>query len=104
MAVPWGQIIQWAPQIIGLSRELLSRARGTKPSDQLVRAADPNDLPARVAALEENERRQAELVDRMASQQSELSKAVVSLHRRLRVVTGVCVLLALGLVWALWRA
>lgn len=103
MAVPWAQIIQWAPQIIGLSRDLLNRSRSTAPAEALVRPADPDSVPARVAALEENERRQAELVDRMAAQQAELSKAVVVLHRRQRALIIAVVVLALGLLWSLWK-
>jgi len=103
MAVPWTQIIQWAPQIIGLSRDLLNRQRNPKTGEALVRPADPDSVPARVAALEENERRQAELVDRMAAQQAELSKAVVVLHRRQRGLIIAVAVLAIGLLWALWK-
>lgn len=100
MAVPWTQIIQWAPQIIDLSRELLQRARRMGSAEkQLVRAANQEDLAARIAALEENERRQAELVDRMAVQQEQLSRAVVSLHRQTRWLTAVVVVLAGLLLW-----
>lgn len=103
MPVPWKQIIDWAPQIISLSRELLGRARATKPSDSLVRAADHSDLTTRIAALEENERRQAELVDRMANQVAELTRAVTVLHRRQRWLIGAAVLLAAVLFWKLLR-
>ncbi|MEO6078455.1 MAG: hypothetical protein ABIQ86_01565 [Steroidobacteraceae bacterium] len=99
MAVPWLQIIQWAPQILSLSRDLLNRSKHPTPGESLVRAAESDHLPARVAALEENERRQAELVDRMAAQQAELAKAVVTLHRRQRVLISAVVVLALALVY-----
>ena len=99
MAVPWGQLLQWAPQILSVSKDLLERVRGTKPPPNLVRAADPADLAARVAALEENERRQAELVERMAAQQAQLSKAVVSLHRNQWVLVSVVVVLLGVVVW-----
>lgn len=102
MAVPWAQIIQWAPQIINLSRDLLGRSRELKGAP-LARAADPDNLADRVAALEENERRQAELVERMAEQQAQLSRAVVQLHRRQRALVAVAVVLAIGLAWALLR-
>ncbi|MGC4028953.1 MAG: hypothetical protein QM696_08785 [Steroidobacteraceae bacterium] len=103
MAVPWAQIIQWAPQIISLSRDLLNRSRAPK-AETLVRAADPENLAARVAALEENERRQAELVERMAEQQAQLSRAVVSLHRRQRVLIIAVVVLALALAYMHWAS
>jgi hypothetical protein len=102
MAVPWAQIIQWAPQIISLSRDLLGRSRelAAKPP---VPVAPTDELPVRVAALEENERRQAELVQRMAEQQAQLSKAVVALHRRQRMLVIAVLVLAGMLVYALAR-
>jgi len=103
MPVPWTQIITWAPQLITLSRELLGRARATKSGATLVPAADPADVATRLAALEENERRQAELVDRMAEQIAHLSRAVTTLHRRQRWLIGAIVLLAGALLWLLLR-
>jgi hypothetical protein len=58
MAVPWTKIIGWAPQILSLSQQLLTRSKLMRPGENLVRAADSADLAARVAALEENELRQ----------------------------------------------
>jgi hypothetical protein len=103
MALLWKQLILLAPQIISLSRDLLNRTRGKSPGGELVRAADPADLPQRMAALEENERRQAELVDRMALQQSELSQAVLTLHRRQRWLAGAVAVLLIALVWQIFR-
>lgn len=99
MPVPWKQLIMFTPQIIDLSRELLKRARGKPEEGALVRATDPADLGQRVAALEENERRQAELVERMATQQAELSRAVVALHRRQRWLIAIIVALGIILAW-----
>jgi hypothetical protein len=96
MPVPWKQLIMFTPQIIDLSRELLKRARGTQAPSPSARPVDEGNLPARVAALEDNERRQAELVERMALQQAELSRAVVTLHRRQRwLIIAVAVLAVL---------
>ena len=103
MPVPWKQIIDWAPQIITLSRELLTRSRTTRPAGPPARTADSTDLGARIAALEENERRQAELVDRMATQIEQLTRAVTALHRRQRWLIGGVVLLAGVLLWKLLR-
>jgi len=104
MAILWKHLIQFAPQIISVSRELLSRTRSKPKAGDLVRAADPEDLAQRLTALEENERRQAELVERMAMQQSELSQAVLTLHRRQRWLAGGILLLAAALLWQIfWR-
>jgi hypothetical protein len=104
MAVPWKQLIVFAPQIIDLSRELLKRARGNPAGTELVRAAEPDDVAQRVAALEENEHRQAELVARMATQLADLSKAVTVLHRRQRWLIGAVAVLGVVLVWVLVRS
>ncbi len=102
MPVPWKQLILFTPQIIDLSRDLLRRARGKKPADSgLVRASDGSDVAQRLAALEENEQRQAELVGRMATQQAELWRAVVTLHRRQRWLIVAVVVLAAVLAWRL---
>jgi hypothetical protein len=103
MPVPWAKLLMFTPQIIDLSRELLKRARGTSKAVTLVQAADPTDLPQRVAALEENERRQAELVEQMARQQGELAQAVVVLHRRQRWLIAAVVVLGALLLWQLAR-
>lgn len=105
MAVPWTQIIQWAPQILNLSRELLQRARRTGPAEKsLVRAENPEDQAARIAALEENERRQAELVDRMALQLEQHSRALVSLHRQVRWLIAALVVLVAALLLQFFRS
>lgn len=99
MPVPWKQLILFTPQIIDLSRELLRRARGKPAESALVRASDGSDIAQRLAALEENEQRQAELVERMATQQAELSRAVVTLHRRQRWLIVAVVVLGALLAW-----
>lgn len=99
MAVPWAKLLVFAPQIIDLSRELLKRAKGTPRAVTLVQPADPGDQAHRLAALEENERRQAELVEKMAQQLAELSEAVVVLHRRQRRLIAGVVVLAAALLW-----
>jgi hypothetical protein len=103
MPVPWAKLLVFAPQIIDLSRELLKRAKAPPAGTQLVRAAEPENVALRVAALEENERRQAELIERMATQQADLSKAVTVLHRRQRWLIGAVVVLGVLLLLALWR-
>jgi hypothetical protein len=104
MIVPWKQLLAFTPQILDLSRELLERARVTKPAAKLVRAEDPANLAARIAALEENERRQAELVERMATQQARLSKAVTVLHRNQWILISVVVVLVGVVVWLAARS
>lgn len=109
MPVPWAQILQWVPPILELSRDLLQRAKRPPAAAQgaALRSAGGaaetgapalSALQQRVAALEDNEQRQAQLVADMASQVAKLSEAVVLLHRQARVmylVTGALLLVTL---------
>ncbi len=84
MPVPWMQIVRLMPSILDVSRELLKRTRrAPEPDSQSLVASGPT-LEERVSALEENERRQAELVTTMAEQLSQLASAVTALHGQAR--------------------
>lgn len=96
MPVPWLQIVQLVPSILDVSRELLRKTRRlpTLPVD-----ADSDDQSAlvRIATLEDNERRQAELINQMAEQIAGLTRAVTALHLRLIWLTaglGVAIVVA----------
>lgn len=81
MAVPWLQIVSLMPSILEVSRELLKRTRTPEAPGREAGAAG---LEARISALEENERRQAELVTTMADQLAQLTSAVTALHTQTR--------------------
>ena len=67
---------QARPSILDVSRELLKRTRKVPPAEgQLPIEAGEGGLEARVRALEENERRQAELIKSMADQLAQLATA-----------------------------
>jgi uncharacterized coiled-coil protein SlyX len=87
MPVPWVQIVQFMPSILELSRELLKRSRRMSPSPTpavTTGGSTTAALETRIAALEENERRQAELVTNIAEQLAQLTVAVTALHRHTR--------------------
>jgi len=84
MPVPWIQIVQLMPAILDVSRDLLKRARREPPAPAAPPPASVSPLELRVAALEENERRQAELVNNIAEQLAKLTAAVTILHKRMR--------------------
>jgi hypothetical protein len=96
MAVPWLQIVNLMPSILDVSRELLKRTRKLPPASELQL---PNEVAgqadvhgARIRALEENERRQAELIKSMADQLSQLAEAATVLHKVTRwLIAGVVV-------------
>jgi hypothetical protein len=103
MRVPWSQIVQLMPQILDVSRELLRRTREPVATAQLQRVPSNAELEERVALLEENEQRQAELSTRMADQLAQLTTAVTVLHRLVRwlvigqVVTAIIAITAVVL-------
>ena len=71
MAVPWIQIVQLMPTILDVSKELLKRAKRAPPAPPappLPADSPAAPLQARIVALEENERKQAELISNMADQ------------------------------------
>lgn len=80
MAIPWMQIVKWMPTIVQVSRDLLRRTETTAPVD--THNASVDMLAQRLLRLEENERRQAELVHQMAEQLSQVSEALLVMRRR----------------------
>jgi hypothetical protein len=97
MALPWLQIVQLVPSILDVSKELLRRSKTPPPGFNESPQTDA-ELAARILALEENERRQAELVSQMAEQMATVARALSSLHRQvmwLTIAVGVAIVLAL---------
>jgi hypothetical protein len=97
MAVPWIQIVQLVPSILDVSRELMKRTKQAPPAAPALASQGDDELAARVASLEENERRQAELVAQMAEQLAGVARAVTDLHKRvlwLTAAAAVAVILA----------
>jgi uncharacterized coiled-coil protein SlyX len=94
------------PSILEVSRELLKRSRrptAAEPPARVESLSATAALEPRVSSLEENERRQAELVTSMAEQLAQLTAAVTALHEQTRrlllgqVATGVVAVVALVL-------
>lgn len=92
MAVPWLQIVQLVPSIVEVSRELLKRTRRLPPPQDGPLPQNMDELTQRVLTLEDNERRQAELVSEMAEQLSNLTRAVTALHRQALWLGGAAVM------------
>ena len=102
MPVPWLQIVQLVPSILEVSRELMKRTKQAPPATPALAAPTYDELAARVASLEENERRQAELVAQMAEQLASVASAVTDLHRRVLWLTAgaaIAIVLAVIAVW-----
>ena len=104
MAVPWGQIVRLMPSILEVSHELLRRTRSlprAAPPSSSERSTERPELEARIAALEENERRHAELINRVADQLGQLTSAVTALHRQTMTLLATQIVAALIAVAAL---
>jgi hypothetical protein len=82
MPVPWLQIVQLVPSILDVSRELLRKSKRLPPPSASPGNDGSDAAAARLAQLEENEQRQAELISQMAEQIAQLTRAVTTLHRR----------------------
>ncbi len=101
MPVPWRQLVQLMPSILELSRELLNRSSSRSSVDETSSATTA--LVARVDVIEENVRREAELVTTMANQLSQLTAAVTALHTQTRrllvgqIVTAIIAIVAIVL-------
>jgi hypothetical protein len=97
MPVPWLQIVQLVPSILDVSRELMKRTKQPPASTPALAPPTYDELAARVASLEDNERRQAELVAQMAEQLAGVARAVTELHKRVLWLTAAAVVaVALG--------
>jgi uncharacterized coiled-coil protein SlyX len=97
MAVPWLQIVQLVPSIVDVSRELLKKNK--RPPVDPGAPQSTADLEARIGALEDNERRQAELVTQMAEQLSAMAKVIVELRSRIVWLTaGIAIAIVVAVV------
>ena len=75
MPLPWVRLAQLVPVVLGLSRELLDHK-------QKARAVPLKNMEARIAGLEETQRKEAELVHALAEQSAALAQAAASLRRQ----------------------
>ena len=102
MAVPWLQIVQLVPSLVDVSRELLKKNKAPAPHPN-VPPHSLSELELRVATLEDNERKQAELVSQIAEQLAMMTKVVVEQRSKILWLawsTAIAVILAIvALVW-----
>jgi hypothetical protein len=115
--IPWGDVIEHAPKVLGAARKLLERQRASKTppvsADSLMPTTEPPSLAVmhqRLVAAQQLIDSQAQAQDQLAQTLAELAEqnarlvnAVELLRLRTRLLLWGFVLLALGLGWALWR-
>ena len=104
MAVPWLQIVQLVPSIVDVSRELLKRSKRMPDAQDMPAPQNVDEMAQRVLTLEDNERRQAELINQMAQQMSNLTRALTALHRQVLWLGGVAVVAVVVAVVAIGMA
>ena len=94
MAIPWFQIVKLVPEILSLSKQLLQQTKTAQSSST-------KPLEERVAELEANERKQAELVASMAQQIAAMTDGVTALGKQFfvfRIISIVSLLLAIAAI------
>ncbi len=117
--IPWGDVIEHAPQVLSAARKLLERQRASKTPPVAGEGAiqmpssEPPSLAVmhqRLLAAQQQIDSQAQAQDQLAQTLAELAEqnarlvsAVELLRLRTRLLLWGFVLLALGLGWALWR-
>lgn len=94
--VPWGEVLNAAPQIAQGARRLLNGVQKQQPAPSPApqAQADPTEaLRARILALEEEQRASAVLIQSLAEQNAQVVRAVDALRvRSQRLLAAVCVL------------
>ncbi len=106
--VPWGEVLNAAPQIAQGARRLFSDTQKQQPAPSptpRAAQADPSEaLRARILALEDEQRASAVLIQSLAEQNAQVVRAVDALRvRSQRLLAAVCVLTAATaglLAWA----
>lgn len=106
-AVPWADVVQAAPGIVQGARKLFTAAKGYAESGTAEAgpgATRGGGLEARlqpietaIDALQSEQRSTAELIRSLAEQNASIIAALDLMRNRVRIVTGVCIGLAIAL-------
>lgn len=96
--IPWKQILPYIPTVVDTARELLGAAKKTDPAAAAAAGTPATELADRVARLEANERKQAELVQTMAEQQEQLTTSIKILESRVKLLFILVLVLLIALV------
>lgn len=109
--IPWSDVVQAAPTIVRGARDLWIRTRKAGARSVRDGAAGEGSIEAdgiahlaqRIAQLESGQLETSALINTLAGQSAQLVAALDNLRMRMRVLSAVCVLLALGSVAAWLR-
>jgi hypothetical protein len=108
--IPWGDVIEATPGIVKSARKIFARSQqaeeaATAPAAQ---SGDPSSriaqLEASLAALAEQQKASAQLIETLAEQNARIVEAVDTLRVRTRFLIVTCSVLAVTCVaLAVWR-
>lgn len=118
--IPWGDVIEHAPKVLGAARKLMDRQRDKTAADAVPppMPIDPSGSPApsmgeivnRLIVAQQQIEQQAQAqeqltqtVAELAEQNARLVSAVEVLRVRTRLLLGGAVLMALAIAWLLAR-
>ena len=106
-AVPWADVVQAAPGIVQGARKLFNAAKSYAGSqgDAATATAQTSGAPierlqqleASLQALQSDQRTSAELIRSLAEQNATIVAALDVMRRRVRVLTGACIVLTAAL-------
>ena len=104
--VPWGEVIEVAPQLVQGARKLLKSSRKGKPTE----ASDdePQPLATRIAQLEDTLQTTVDLLESLTEQNARLVETVEALRQRQQRLVWAMALLGAAVVglgfWAIGTA
>ncbi|MDN3723766.1 hypothetical protein QRD02_05185 [Aequorivita sp. SDUM287046] len=87
--IPWAQLIPHAFSVAEMAGRILSSNKKEKAKTENNHSFDPESLLARIEILENNEIKQAELIQQMAQQNLTLIKKAESNYRL--AIVGTCI-------------
>ncbi len=89
--VPWGKVVTLLPPIIKTARELLAKSKQEEIQYPVVYESNA-DLEERIHQLEENERQQAALIEKIAVQLQNFADTIQIIDTRMRTILWLALL------------
>ena len=115
--IPWGDVIEHAPKVLGAARKLLDRQKAPPTATPAPTPLDLGDAPPSLGELKNRLVEARQLIDQQAQTQQQLTQtlaelaeqnarlvsAVELLRVRTRMLIWAVMLLGLGVIWLLAR-
>jgi hypothetical protein len=107
--IPWSDVVQATPTVVRGAKDLWARTKKSKKKSMMLDGGLPagasttEQLLQRVTALENEQLEASALINTLAEQNAHLVAALTSVRARMRLLSALCVLLAVGVAAALLR-